>query len=135
MRRLKPIAGIVIVFILGVLAGIFAARFFAILESGHPRRRSGPEQRAEFIMKRLTRDLELSNSQQSDVRQIVIATEEKVQLIKDEYAPVLKSLYDKSIEEIKTRLTPEQQAELDRIHDRWKRRQRDKGQPSSEKPD
>jgi hypothetical protein len=126
MRHLKPIAGILLVFILGALTGALAARFYSAFESGRPHHRRGLEERVEFIMKRLTDDLDLSATQQKEIRQIVASTEKKVQSIRAEYGPKLRALHDASIEEIKTRLTPGQQTELDRIQAEWKRRRADR---------
>ena len=114
MRRLKPIAGILVVFFLGALAGVMSARFYATFESRKPHHRPKLEERVEFIMKRLTDDLDLSATQQKEIRQIVASTEKKVQSIKDEYVPEIRALHDSSIKEIKTRLAPDQRAELDR---------------------
>ena len=126
MRRLKPIAGILIVFLLGALAGVLSARFYATFETRKPHHRPKLEERVEFIMKRLTDDLDLSATQQKEIRQIVAATEEKIQSIKDEYAPKVRALHDASLKEIKTRLSPDQQAELERMRAEWKRRRQDR---------
>ena len=126
MRRLKPIAGILIVFFLGALAGVLSARFYATFESKKTHHRPKLEERVEFIMKRLTDDLDLSATQQKEIRQIVATTEENVQSIKDEYVPTIRALHDASIKEIKTRLSPGQREELDRIHAEWKRRRHDR---------
>lgn len=126
MRRLKPIAGILVVFFLGALAGVMSARFYATFESRKPHHRPKLEERVEFIMKRLTDDLDLSATQQKEIRQIVASTEKKVQSIKDEYVPEIRALHDASIKEIKTRLAPDQRAELDRLHAEWERRRQDR---------
>jgi hypothetical protein len=127
MKHLKPVAGILLVFILGALTGALAARFYSAFESGRPpHHRRSLEERVEFIMKRLTDDLDLSSTQQKDIRPIVASTEEKVRSIRDEYGPKIRALHDESIKEIKTRLTPAQQTELDRIHAEWKRRWQDR---------
>ena len=126
MKRLKPIAGILIVFFLGAAAGILSARFYAKFESHRPHHRPKLEERVEFIMKRLSDDLDLSAAQQNEIRPIVASTEKKIQSIKDEYLPTIRALHDASIEEIKTRLNEDQRAELDRIRAEWKRRREER---------
>jgi hypothetical protein len=126
MRQLKPMVGILIVFSLGALTGALTTRFYTKFESGRPHHRRSQEERVDFIMKRLTDDLDLSATQQKEIRPIVASTEEKIQSIKAEYAPGIRALHDASIEEIKTRLTPGQRAELDRMHAEWKRRRQDR---------
>jgi hypothetical protein len=126
MKRLKPIAGILIVFFLGAVAGVLSARFYASFESRKPHHRPNLEKRVEFIMKRLTEDLDLSTTQQKEIRQIVASTEKKVQSIKDEYLPTIRALHDTSIEKIKTSLSPDQREKLDRIHAEWKRRRHER---------
>ena len=127
MRHLKPMAGILLVFMLGALAGALGARFYSAFESGRPsHHRRSLEERVEFIMKRLSDDLDLSSTQQKDIRSIVAATEEKIRSIRDEYGPKIRALHDESINEIKTRLTPGQQKELERIRTEWKRRRQDR---------
>jgi hypothetical protein len=125
MKRLKPITGILIVFILGILTGALAVRFYSKFESERPPHRRSNEERVEFIMKRLSGDLDLTAVQQKEIRPIVALTEEKIQAIRDEYRPRIRTLLDENIKEIKTRLTPGQQTELDRIHTEWKRRRPD----------
>ena len=129
MKRLKPIVGILIVFLLGAAAGTLSARFYAKFESRKPHHRPKLEDRVEFLMKHLTDDLNLSTAQQKQIRQIVTSTETKVQSIKDQYRPTIRVLHDASIEEIKARLTNEQRAKLDRIHAEWKRRRQEKRSP------
>jgi len=73
-------------------------------------------------MDHLTDDLGLSAAQQREIMPIVASTEKQVQSIKDEYNPKIRALQDTGIEEIKTRLTSEERAELDRIRAEWKRR-------------
>jgi hypothetical protein len=122
MKRLKPIVGILVVFFLGAVAGVLSARFYATFESRKPHHHPKLEERVEFITKRLTDDLDLSAAQQKEIRQIVATTEKKVRSVKDEYVPKIRALHDASIKEIKTRLSPGQRAELDRIHAEWERR-------------
>ena len=126
MKRLKPIAGILIVFFLGAAAGILSARFYAKFENRRPHHHPRLEERVEFIMKRLSDDLDLSAAQQKEIRPIVASTEKKIQSIKDEYLPTIRALHDASIEEIKTRLNEDQRAELDRIRAEWKRRREER---------
>ncbi|MGB5747717.1 MAG: hypothetical protein WBM69_12075 [Desulfobacterales bacterium] len=126
MKRLKPFAGILIVFFLGVAAGTLSARFYAKFESRKSHHRPNLEQRVDFIMKRLTNDLDLSAAQQKEIRQIVASTEKKVQSIKDEDLPTIRALHDTSIEKIKTSLSPDQREKLDRIHAEWKRRRQER---------
>jgi hypothetical protein len=126
MRRLKPIAGILIVFLLGALGGVLSARFYATFESRKPHHRPRLEEQVEFIMKRLTDDLDLSATQQKEIRQIVTSSEEKVRSIKDEYAPKVRAIHDASIKEIKTKLTPGQRAEMERMRAEWKRKREDR---------
>jgi len=126
MRRLKPITGILIVFFLGAVAGVLFAHFYSTFESRKPHHRLKPEERVEFIMRRLTNDLGLSEPQQKEIRQIVSTTEEKVRSIKGEYESKSHALHDASIKEIRARLTPDQRAKFDRKHAEWKRRRQEK---------
>jgi hypothetical protein len=126
MRRLKPIAGILVVFFLGAAVGVLSTRFYVTFESRKPHHHPKLEERVEFIMKRLTDDLDLSAAQQKEIRQIVASTEEKVQSIKDEYAPKIRALHDTSIDEIKSSLSADQREKLERIHAEWKRRRQER---------
>jgi hypothetical protein len=126
MKRLKPIVGILIIFFLGASAGVLSARFYGAFESRRPHHRPKMEERVEFIMKRLTDDLGLSTTQQEEIRQIVVSTEEKIQPIRDAYESNTRALHDKGIQEMRTRLTHDQRAKLDQIHAEWKRRRQDR---------
>ena len=126
MKRFKPIAGILLIFILGTLTGVLAQRFLEIFKDEHPPHHRNVEQRVNFIIERLTDDLDLSASQREEIRPIVAATEKKVRVIRDEYAPRIQALHDASIAEIKTKLNHGQQAKLDRMHAGWSQRRQDK---------
>ena len=73
-----------------------------------------------FIMKRLDRDLDLSELQATEIRPIVEANEEEISEIRERIGPEIRSIIDRGFTEIRKKLDPTQQHKLDRIRERMK---------------
>jgi len=121
MSRLKLWIGIVLVFVLGTLAGSLGMgayikhRFehfvFEDSASGHPHRPPG----MHFLMKKLSKELDLSDTQRHDIELIMNETFEKVHSFMQEQHPELEKMVEENLERIKEKLDPEQKEKLQRM--------------------
>jgi len=124
MKRWKSILGVLLVFLLGALAGaavvhrVDRQNVEAVLEG-----RGGAT--VDLVVRRLTRSLDLDTAQMDQVRAIVTETRrEIVEIRKPVHAQVMASI-EISRARIRAILRPDQREKFDRIQaDRRKRRGR-----------
>jgi hypothetical protein len=123
MKGWKAVAGVVLVFFLGVLAGGIGVyrfhrhrmdRFFR----GEPGAVSG------FLVHRLARQLDLDESQRVRVEAVVRRTHEEMQALRGQLHPRLEELMEKGRSEIRAGLRPDQQARFDEIVSERRHRRR-----------
>ena len=116
MKRIKLIAGIVIIFLLGGLAGASVMRFYGWQRFGdNPRPRPGSVQRVEFIMERLKDDLDLTAAQMKEIRPIVAKGDQEVAVLKKTIRPAIRQIHDRGFAAIRGKLDPGQQRKLDEL--------------------
>ncbi|MBA4387172.1 MAG: hypothetical protein C0404_04265 [Verrucomicrobia bacterium] len=110
MKKWKAIAGVLVVFLLGVAAGGLATGL-TIRKQAQRFARSGLEARAEWIVGRLDSRLGLDDAQRERVRMIVREGQEDL-------APIRRQMADafaRSEARIRDVLTPEQAAKYDKL--------------------
>jgi hypothetical protein len=123
MKKWKLIAGIALVFALGVLAGSLGTRYYHRDWSG--RFFEEPSARKALILKRLTKDLGLSETQREEFRVIVEETDKKLEAFRLERRSAVKAILDESIARMKEKLDPEQQKKLDELRAKHEARTKD----------
>jgi Spy/CpxP family protein refolding chaperone len=124
MKKWKLIAGIALVFVLGVLAGSLGTRYYHRDWPG--RFFEEPSARKALILKRLTKDLGLTEAQQKDIRAIVEETEKKLEAFGLERRSAVKAILDESFTRMKEKLDPEQQKKLEELRAKHEARVKDK---------
>ena len=138
MKSVKMIAGVLLVFVLGVLAGISGAQFYLKDRIGPP-----PDLRAKkaFFLKRLARELDLTVAQKAAVGQLIEQHAARVEPVLQDHFREMETLMDEGIGAIKNELTPEQQRKLDALRERFERRHHRRlkkmfsGEPPGKRPD
>jgi Spy/CpxP family protein refolding chaperone len=125
MERWKSIVGVLVVFLLGALAGAaIVHRVDRQSVEGVLSGRRGAT--ADLIVRRLTRSLDLDPAQQDQVRAIVTETRHDIGEIRKPVQPQIEATIERSRARVRAILRPEQQEKFDRIQaERRKRR----GQP------
>lgn len=114
MKRWKPILGILLVFLLGVLAGaaidhrVCRQRFEAVLSG-----RGGAT--VDLIVRRLSRSLDLDSAQRDQVRAIVTETHRNIAEIRKPVQPRIEAAIERSRARVRAILRPGQQEKFDRI--------------------
>ena len=119
MKRFKLVTGIVVLFILGVLVGSLATKFY--LERQYPRLRD-PKARKTFFIERLSKELALTQDQKVKVGEIV----EQIEAKRREYSLQRQAEIDRLIDQMKRDLNDDQQRRLDAMRENFRKRQRAK---------
>jgi len=112
MRGWKAVAGVLLVFLLGVAAGGIGVyrfhrhrmdRFFR----GEPGAVSG------FLVQRLSRELDLDAQQKTRVEAIVRRSEEEMRTLRQQFRPQFEEILSRGRKEIRAELRPDQQQRFD----------------------
>lgn len=127
MTKWKIIAGLVMVFVLGALAGALGTGM--MLKRHHPFFSHRPEGRKAFIMERLTRRLDLSAEQQARIGSIMDRVQTETLDRIREGRRFMREQLEKGFAEIRKELTPEQQRRFDEMKADLERRRKERGQP------
>lgn len=120
MKRWKLIAGIILVFILGVLSGTLGTGMY-VKQKMKPFRQDTKTRRAAIVDK-LTRRLDLKESQIPRIEKILDELDRR----RREYHQEIRKLRTESISRMKQELTPEQQEKLDKLHQEWEKRRNER---------
>ena len=124
MKKWKLIAGVALVFVLGVLVGSLGTRFYH--RDWSERFFQEPSARKALILKKLTKDLGLTEPQQKEVRGIVEETDKKLEAFGLERRSAVKAILDESFSRMKEKLDPEQQKRLVELRAKHEARMQDK---------
>lgn len=124
MKNWKPILGILLVFALGILTGLFIAG--AIARHGVDRiSAEGPHFIGQLVVRRMTGNLDLTPDQKTKIQTIIGQTRTEISAIRLEAAPKVRQSLETAYKEIRAILTPEQAEKFDknveRGRERWKR--------------
>jgi hypothetical protein len=113
--------GLVVLFFAGALTGIAGATLYHQYEQER-RWERGPAAKHERIMKRLTHELALTPAQQADIEPIVSRTHVEILRLRFLFQPEVEQALTQGMAEIKTKLSVEQQEELDELYAKLQRR-------------
>jgi Spy/CpxP family protein refolding chaperone len=123
MKDWKIKLGIVGIFVLGVIVGAVGTGM-AVHFHGPEFGFSRPEQTINHILRRLTRELNLTDEQRQEIAPIVRDAFTQMRMIRNRLTPEVEALMAESTQRLKQHLNPEQQRLLD-LHNaevmrRWK---------------
>ena len=133
MNRVKLWTGILLIFVAGALAGSLVTGSLIKHRIVKFRERESGARKA-FLMKKLTRDLNLTQTQQVKIAQIIDQTHEKLFQLREKERPEFHKITEQSFELMKKVLNEEQKQKLDEIRQRFKRRFRKHGRPGMPPP-
>lgn len=124
MKNFKAITGILLVFILGAVSGAIVShmvdreRHEAFVKGGYVARE-------DVIVKRLTKQLDLDQQQQLQIKALVHESRSAIQEVRKQALPQIEQLLDQAQKRISAVLRPEQQEKyLKLIAERKERRQK-----------
>ena len=128
MKKWKAIVSIIIVFLLGALAGalvthtIYHQRMEGIMK-GEPRTMR------ELIVRRLNRELHLDPNQLEQVRAIVEETHAEMKKVRRQFRPQIEEILTRSQEKIRTLLRPDQLEKYEKIIEQRKKKRLNEENP------
>jgi len=114
MRSIKPVVGLILVFILGAASGslvtymVSQSRLESIVAGG-------PRAREEMLVKRLISRLDLDSQQREQVRAIIHETHQEMRQLRQQSRPRIEALLTDSQLRISSLLRPEQQEKFRKI--------------------
>ena len=122
MKRWKLVSGLLLVFVLGVLAGAFGTRIY--LKDRFAHFRKDPKARQAFIMRKLSKELELTPDQKIKVEKIVEQMGEKRREFFLKNRPEIKKIMDEGFAQIRKELNSDQQKKLDVLREEFEKRRK-----------
>ena len=105
MNKLKLAVGVTLVFLVGALAGslgtgVYLKHRMEKFTVGRP----GRPPRTAFLMRRLSRELDLTDAQRAEVKEIVEEYQEKIFAVRRKFLPKIKEITDQSFALIRDKL-------------------------------
>ena len=110
------------------LVGLFTGGL--LVRMAHPifwHRHMAPEKRREHMFDRFSHDLKLSPEQRDDVKKIFDASREEMTVVMKDCGPRFADIRRKTNEEIRKRLTPDQQTKFDKLNAEREQRIKERG--------
>ena len=126
MNIWKLVSGVALVFIVGALVGSLGTRFY--LKHHYRPFMTEPGDRTAFMMKRLSKELGLSQDQKIAVEKIVVQTGEKLREHFLQTQPETKSIIDDSFSQIKKELDDVQKKKLDALREKFEKHRQARGE-------
>lgn len=114
MKKWKAVTGVILVFILGALAGGIADRMMCwhkveSIISG------GPKARMEMMVKRLSCELKLNAEQTAKLKEIARDTRIQVREVKKQIKPQVEAIIAVQADKVRAMLTPEQKEKFEKF--------------------
>jgi hypothetical protein len=121
MKRIKLWAGVILVFVSGLVIGSLATGHFL---RAHVREfvDGGPVRANKHIVSRLTNRLDLTEEQAAAIEEIRLRTESRMGEITEDFFPQMEGLMEGQVKEIRAVLTEEQRAKYDERAEKLRRR-------------
>lgn len=116
MNKLKLASGVLLVFLVGALAGSLGTGYYykkrveTFEKGGLP-----VEQRFQIILGRFSNELDLTNKQRTEFEKIIRESQEKQMNLASQLQPEIKQINDDTFTNIKDKLTDEQKTRLEEL--------------------
>ena len=120
MNKWKAIAGIVLVFILGGLAGVFGT--MCICRHRGDWMWGSPHAYGEAVVRRLDHELKLSPEQRKQVEVIVNDARADIKEIRKQAQPKIDAMFEQAVNKISAVLSPEQRVKFEKVVEQKKER-------------
>lgn len=114
MKKWHAIAGVILVFLLGALAGglVVHTIYHQRMESGF---RDEPRRMSEFIVGRLSHELHLDPAQMEKLRTIVKETHVEIKNVRRQFRPQIEEVLARSQDRVRSILRPDQLERYEKI--------------------
>ena len=114
--RLKLWGGLIVLFCAGALGGVVAGSMFLHADATGSRGEHGPAAHHDRMMKRLTEGLSLTTQQQAEIEPIVSRAHVALLELRFAHQAEVEQILTRGMADLKTKLSPAQQPELDRMY-------------------
>lgn len=114
MKKWKVITGIVIIFLLGALAGSAATGIF-FKRNVEQVLRGGSKAASELVAKRLSKALKLDAAQRSQLDQIVDEARKEMIDVRRQIRPQIRDILNRAQDKVNVMLTPDQREKFQKI--------------------
>jgi len=116
MNKIKLISGVLLVFLVGALAGSLGTGYYykkrvEKFEAGGP----PVQERVQIILGRFSNELNLTDEQRTEFEKIIKESQEKKIALGNKFQPEIKQINDDTFTSIKNKLTDEQKTKLDTL--------------------
>ena len=118
---IKAVAGVTIVFLLGVATGIIGTGI-VVRHSIRELTERAPDTHRNIVMRRLTRELKLTKAQLPQVETIVESGGQEIRNLLSQSHSEFAAILQRKTTEMKAILTPEQQQRLEQMLERLQKR-------------
>ena len=125
MKRWKLITGVIIVFVLGIIMGSLGTELlykYRII----PHFKPDPSERKALILKKYSEALSLSPEQKAGFENIINDMDSKRREFFKTIRPDIKKIREQGVMKMKKLLTPDQQDKLDKLHQAFRKKYREK---------
>jgi len=122
MNKLKLLVGILLLFCVGAFAGVLGTGAYFTHRFEHFTRGGRRPPITRLLMERLTYRLNLTTSQQAEVRQIMDQTRIKLRDLRVKYQPEMEAVIENGLQSVKENLNEEQKKKIDEMYSKLKAR-------------
>ncbi|MBN2539033.1 MAG: hypothetical protein JXB09_03175 [Deltaproteobacteria bacterium] len=122
-NKLKVSVGVLLVFTLGILAGSLGTKAYMKYRVSHFVQR-GHEARAELMLGRLSRDLDMTEVQRTEIGKILSDSHRRLNEISQRCQPEICGIIENDFEMIRERLNDDQKPKFDKFQKRFQQRGR-----------
>jgi len=120
-NKLKVSVGVLLVFVLGILAGSFGTQAYMKYRVSHFVQR-GQEARSELFLGRLSHDLDLTEEQRTEIGKILRNSHRKLAQISQRCQPEIRGIIEHDFGMIREILSDDQKQKFDRFQKRFQQR-------------
>jgi hypothetical protein len=124
MSKFKVFIAIFLVFVSGASAGVLGSKLYFKHRFEQAIKTGPPPLMHHLLMRKMVHDLNLSESQRTEIEKILRQTEKQIIIFREKYRPQFEKIIDDSIIEIKEMLNKNQREKLDQIHNQLRSRGR-----------
>ncbi len=119
MKKWKLVAGLALVFILGLLVGSFGAGLYMKHHFIHPRK--NPSEMRAFLLKRFSQKLDLTEEQKNEFKAIIDQVGERLEEHFRKTHSEIGKIIEPGFSQMKKILSPDQQKKFDEVIEKFKR--------------
>jgi Spy/CpxP family protein refolding chaperone len=124
MKKWKLLAGVAVVFVLGMLVGSLGTRLYFEHRFAPPR--GGPPAMRAFLLKKFSQELDLTEKQKNEFKIIIDQLDDKLQEHFRKAHSEIGGILSQGQSQMKRVLTPNQQEKFDELIERLERHRKDR---------